>query len=110
MLISQRSGSKDNVIIADSEIWNGLSYKEAVKAIEELEKIKPRIRKTNYRLRDAVFSSKILGEPFPVYYVNGLPQMIDATHLPIVPEVENIYQQKMDYRLRMLVWAWDTTK
>jgi hypothetical protein len=39
MLISQRSGSKDNVIIADSEIWNGLSYKEAEKAIEELEKL-----------------------------------------------------------------------
>jgi leucyl-tRNA synthetase len=44
--------------------------------------------KTNYRLRDA-FPSEILGEPFPVYYVNGLPQMIDAVHLPIVlPEVE----------------------
>jgi leucyl-tRNA synthetase len=47
--------------------------------------------------------SKILGEPFPVYYVNGLPQMIDAVHLPIVlPEVENIYQQKTDYPLGML--------
>jgi leucyl-tRNA synthetase len=45
-----------------------------------------------------------------VYYVNGLPQMIDAVHLPIVlPEVENIYQQKMDYPLgNALVWAWDT--
>jgi leucyl-tRNA synthetase len=37
------------------------------------------------------------GEPFPVYYVNGLPQMM-MMHLPIVlPEVENIYQQKTDY-------------
>jgi leucyl-tRNA synthetase len=42
-------------------------------------------------LRDAVFSSALLGEPFPVYYVNGLPQMIDAQHLPIIlQEVENL--------------------
>jgi leucyl-tRNA synthetase len=34
-------------------------------------------------------SSKILGEPFPVYYVNGLPQMIDAVPI-VLPEVENI--------------------
>jgi leucyl-tRNA synthetase len=42
--------------------------------------------------------------------VNGLPQMIDAVHLPIVlPEVENIYQQKTDLPFReCLVWAWDT--
>jgi hypothetical protein len=46
-----------------------INLKEAAKkAIEELEKIQG--WKTNYRLRDAVFSSKILGEPFPVYYVN----------------------------------------
>jgi leucyl-tRNA synthetase len=46
-------------------------------------------------LRDAVFSPALLGSLFPVYYVNGLPQMIDAQHLPIIlPEVENIYQPK----------------
>lgn len=46
--------------------------------------------KTNYRLRDAVFSrQRYWGEPFPVYYVNGLPQMVDVKDLPIrLPEVE----------------------
>lgn len=84
-------GSKDNVIIANSDFLNGLNYKEATKkAIAELEKINQGQGKTNYRLRDAVFSrQRYWGEPFPVYYVNGLPQMIDAKHLPIkLPEVE----------------------
>jgi hypothetical protein len=45
-------------------------------------------------LRDAVFSSQRYWESHS-YIVNGLPQMIDAQHLPIIlPEVENIYQQK----------------
>jgi leucyl-tRNA synthetase len=61
------------------QILNGLSYKEAAKkAIEELRKIKSRKRKTNYRLRDAVFSRQRYWENRSVYYVNGLPQMIDA--------------------------------
>ncbi len=82
---------KDNTIIANSDFLNGLKYKKAVKtAIYELEKLGQGQGKTNYRLRDAVFSrQRYWGEPFPVYYVNGMPQMIDAKHLPIkLPEVE----------------------
>jgi leucyl-tRNA synthetase len=93
-------GSKDNFKLVDSDFLNGLTIKEGTTKQLKLEKINQGRRKTDYRLRDAVFSRQNMGEPFPVYYVNGLPQMIDATHLPIVlPEVENIYQQKMDYHL-----------
>ncbi|WP_309610012.1 class I tRNA ligase family protein, partial [Flavobacterium sp.] len=105
-------GSKENVIIAKSDILNVLNYKEATKkAIEELEKIKQGKGKTNYRLRDAVFSrQRYWGEPFPVYYVNGLPQMIDAKHLPIkLPEVEK-YLPTEDGQPPLgnaTVWAWN---
>ncbi|EIJ38295.1 leucyl-tRNA synthetase [Galbibacter orientalis DSM 19592] len=82
---------KEKTVIGNSDFLNGLGYKEATKkAIEALEEIGQGKGKTNYRLRDAVFSrQRYWGEPFPVYYVNGLPQMIDAKHLPIeLPEVE----------------------
>jgi leucyl-tRNA synthetase len=69
--------------------------------------------KTNYRLRDAVFSrQRYWGEPFPVYYVNGLPQMIAAEHLPIsLPEVEKyLPTEEGEPPLgRAEVWAWDTS-
>ncbi|WP_442786869.1 leucine--tRNA ligase [Flavobacterium suncheonense] len=104
---------KNTTILANSEFLNGLSYKEATKKIiEELEKIGAGTAKVNYRLRDAVFSrQRYWGEPFPVYYVNGLPQMIAKEHLPIVlPEVEK-YLPTEDGQPPLgnaSVWAWDT--
>ena len=103
---------KDNVKIANSDFLNGMNYKKASKrAIYELENIKQGEGKTNYRLRDAVFSrQRYWGEPFPVYYVNGLPQMIDKAHLPIVlPEVEKyLPTEEGEPPLgRADVWAWD---
>ncbi|MFV5690432.1 leucine--tRNA ligase [Flavobacterium sp. LT1R49] len=108
-------GSKDNVIIANSDFLNGLNYKEATKkVIEELEKLNQGKGKTNYRLRDAVFSrQRYWGEPFPVYYVNGLPQMIDAKHLPIIlPEVEKYLptEEGLPPLGNALVWAWDSVQ
>jgi len=107
-------GSKDNVEIANSDFLNGLNYKAATqKAIAELEKIGQGKGKTNYRLRDAVFSrQRYWGEPFPVYYVNGLPKMIDAQHLPIIlPEVEKYLptEDGLPPLGNAAVWAWDTT-
>lgn len=101
--------------LVNSEFLNGLGYKEATqKVIEELEKIGAGKGKTNYRLRDAVFSrQRYWGEPFPVYYVNGLPQMINAKHLPIIlPEVEK-YLPTEDGQPPLgnaTDWAWDVEK
>ncbi|GAA4246369.1 leucine--tRNA ligase [Winogradskyella damuponensis] len=105
--------SKDHVKIANSDFLNGMNYKKASKhVIFELEKLGQGEGKTNYRLRDAVFSrQRYWGEPFPVYYVNGMPQMIDQAHLPIVlPEVEKyLPTEEGEPPLgRADVWAWDT--
>ncbi|GAA0738476.1 leucine--tRNA ligase [Gaetbulibacter jejuensis] len=104
---------KDNTIIANSGFLDGLNYKKATKtAIYELEKLGYGKGKTNYRLRDAVFSrQRYWGEPFPVYYVNGMPQMIDAQHLPItLPEVEKYLPTETGEPPlgNASVWAWDT--
>jgi len=106
-------GEKGGFELVNSDFLNGLGYKDGTKkVIEELEKIKQGKGKTNYRLRDAVFSrQRYWGEPFPVYYVNGLPQMIDAKHLPIVlPEVEK-YLPTEDGQPPLgnaTDWAWDS--
>ncbi len=104
---------KVGFVFENSAFLNGLDYKAGTaKIIEELEKIGAGKAKINYRLRDAVFSrQRYWGEPFPVYYVNGLPQMIDQKHLPIrLPEVEK-YLPTEDGQPPLgnaSVWAWDT--
>ncbi|MBP4138113.1 leucine--tRNA ligase [Flavobacterium geliluteum] len=108
-------GAKEGFQLVDSDFLNGLNYKKGTyKVIEELEKIGQGKGKTNYRLRDAVFSrQRYWGEPFPVYYVNGLPKMIDAQHLPIIlPEVEKYLptEDGLPPLGNAAVWAWDSVK
>ncbi|APG66030.1 leucine--tRNA ligase [Tenacibaculum todarodis] len=104
---------KDGTVIANSDFLSGLKYKKALKlAIYEMEKRGFGYGKINYRLRDAVFSrQRYWGEPFPVYYKDGMPQMIDAEHLPIVlPEVEK-YLPTEDGKPPLgnaTEWAWDS--
>lgn len=104
---------KGNFKLEKSDFLNGLNYEEATeKIIFELEKSGVGKGKINYRLRDAVFSrQRYWGEPFPVYYVNELPQVIDNQYLPIeLPEVEK-YLPTEDGQPPLgnaSIWAWDT--
>ncbi|MAN59824.1 MAG: leucine--tRNA ligase [Flavobacteriaceae bacterium] len=104
---------KDKTVIANSDFLNGFQYKEATnKVIEALEQKGTGKGKVNYRLRDAVFSrQRYWGEPFPVYYKNGLPQLIDERYLPLtLPEV-SAYLPTEDGEPplgRADTWAWDS--
>jgi leucyl-tRNA synthetase len=77
--------------LVHSDFLNGLDVKEAIVRInDEIEKRELGKRKVNYRLRDAIFSrQRYWGEPFPVYYKDGLPYPLDEDRLPLtLPEVD----------------------
>ncbi|MBA6156916.1 leucine--tRNA ligase [Tenacibaculum sp. S7007] len=112
--ISEKANdAKDGIKLVNSDFLDGLNYKKGMKTvIYELEKRGFGFGKINYRLRDAVFSrQRYWGEPFPVYYKDGIPKMIDAEHLPIeLPEVEK-YLPTEDGKPPLgnsTEWAWDT--
>lgn len=89
--ISEAAYTEKDAIIANSDFLNGLDAKAAMKkAIEAIEAKGLGKGKTNYRLRDAVFSrQRYWGEPFPVYFENELPQLVNDDQLPIrLPEVD----------------------
>ena len=94
-------------------VLNGLTVKEAIaktKAFVEEQGL-GRV-KVNYRLRDAIFSrQRYWGEPFPVYYKDGMPYMIPEDCLPLeLPEVATFLptetgEPPLGHATR---WAWDT--
>ena len=89
--ISEESFDAKEGIMMNSGFLNGLTVKEAIaKAKEYIEEKGIGKVRVNYRLRDAIFSrQRYWGEPFPVYYKEGLPYMIDESKLPLeLPEVD----------------------
>ena len=105
---------KEGMTYQNSDILNGCTnFSEAVaKVLAALEAKGAGKAKVNYRLRDAVFSrQRYWGEPFPVYYENGLPQMIGEEYLPIhLPEVEKYLptEEGNPPLGNATTWAWDT--
>lgn len=100
--------------LQDSDFLNGLDYKQAVvKAIEALEEKGFGKGKTNFRLREAVFSrQRYWGEPVPVYFKDEMPYTIPTTALPIIlPEVDEYLPTKDGEPPlgRATKWAFDTT-
>ena len=82
--------SKDGILI-NSDFINGLEVKEAIeKTIERIETESIGKAKTNYRIRDAIFSrQRYWGEPFPVYYKDEMPYVLNENELPLeLPEVD----------------------
>jgi leucyl-tRNA synthetase len=113
--ISEAAHADKSVTIANSDFLNGLKAKKAAKlAIYKLEELGQGKGKTQYRLRDAVFSrQRYWGEPFPVYYKDGMPQMIDTAHLPIkLPEVAKYLPTETGEPPlgNASDWTWCTTK
>ncbi len=99
----------------DGFTLNGLSVKEAIAKTKQFvtEKGLGRV-KVNYRLRDAIFSrQRYWGEPFPVYYKDGMPQMVPEACLPLeLPEIETYKPTETGEPPlgRAKMWAWDTTQ
>ncbi len=92
---------------------DGLTVKEAIAATKKyVEEHRLGRVKVNYRLRDAIFSrQRYWGEPFPVYYKDGMPYMIPENCLPLqLPEVDKFLptetgEPPLGHATR---WAWDT--
>jgi leucyl-tRNA synthetase len=108
MMNSPRPGAPETGLVL-----NGLTVKEAIAKTKQYVKEQGLGRvKVNFRLRDAIFSrQRYWGEPFPVYYKDGMPYMIDEAALPLeLPEVDKFLptetgEPPLGHATR---WAWDT--
>lgn len=108
MMNSPRPGAPEGGLVL-----NGLTVKEAIAKTKEYIQTSGLGRvKVNFRLRDAIFSrQRYWGEPFPVYYKDGMPYMIDEACLPLeLPEVDKFLptetgEPPLGHAAK---WAWDT--
>lgn len=82
--------SKEGIMV-NSDFLNGMEVKQSIKAaIARVNEMGIGKGTVNFRLRDAIFSrQRYWGEPFPVYYKDGMPQTLNADQLPLeLPEVD----------------------
>lgn len=111
--VSVESFDAKEGIMTNSGFLNGLTVKEAIAKTKEFiqEKELGRV-KINYRLRDAIFSrQRYWGEPFPVYYKDGMPYMLPLEFLPLeLPKVDKFLPTETGEPPlgRATIWAWDT--
>ncbi len=110
--------AKEGIVMnssSDKFSLNGLTVKEAIAATKKFvtEQGLGRV-KVNYRLRDAIFSrQRYWGEPFPVYYKDGMPYMIPEDCLPLeLPEIDEYKPTESGEPPlgRAKKWAWNTEK
>ena len=81
----QESFDAKEGVMVNSDFLNGLTVKDAIATmIKKVEEMGIGKGKTNYRLRDAIFSrQRYWGEPFPIYYKDGMPYALDESKLPL---------------------------
>lgn len=113
--VTEESFDAKEGIMMNSDFLNGLNVKDAIEKARQYIKDNNLGRiKVNYRLRDAIFSrQRYWGEPFPVYYKNGLPYMLPENKLPLeLPEVDKYLPTETGEPPlgRATKWAWDTDK
>ena len=90
--VSENSFDAKEGKMCNSGFLNGMDVKEAIeKAKDYVEEKGLGRRKTNFRLRDAIFSrQRYWGEPFPIYYKDGIPTPLPESALPLeLPEIES---------------------
>ena len=90
--VSEESFDAKDGILCNSGFLDGMSVKQAIEAAKDyVEAHGLGRRKTNYRLRDAIFSrQRYWGEPFPVYYKDGIPTPLPLSALPLrLPEIDS---------------------
>ena len=90
--VSQESFDAKDGIMINSGFMTGMTVKQAIEAAKDyVEEHKLGRRKTTYRLRDAIFSrQRYWGEPFPIYYKDGIPTPLPESELPLtLPEIDS---------------------
>ena len=111
--VSNESFDAKEGVMMNSGFLNGMQVKDAIAAMKAyIEKEGIGRVKVNYRLRDAIFSrQRYWGEPFPVYYKDGMPYMLPEECLPLqLPEVDKFLPTETGEPPlgNARVWAWDT--